>query len=309
FWSALGGGFVVVLLCLGKLGLHAIHLPPLLGAFGAWFVYSAGFLLMQFSGFTLATKLPSFLAANLAHRLSRARGRAQSQEIVDDFRKSFTSQGVALLGNLAGLIPIGLALTWVLSHALGVSLFSAEEAQHSLLDAHPYRSLAIALGALTGAELWISSLAGGWFENWLVFHRVPEAIAAHPRLQAALGANAAKSFGAFVEKHSSGVAANLALGFLFGFVPLIGIFIGVNTESRHVTIASTQTLLALASPYAVAPPLQLLIEVVIGLLCIGLMNFFVSFSLSLSLAARAIGLRHVWRIGIGKMLRAARAKK
>lgn len=36
--------------------------------------------------------------------------------------------------------------------------------------------------ALTGVLLWLSSLGAGWLENWIVYRRLPEALAKHRRL-------------------------------------------------------------------------------------------------------------------------------
>jgi hypothetical protein len=43
----------------------------------------------------------------------------------------------------------------------------------------PVGSGTIFFAAFTGVLLWVSSLFAGWFENWIVFRRVPEAIEHH----------------------------------------------------------------------------------------------------------------------------------
>jgi site-specific recombinase len=293
FLSAIGGGVVVVLMTTEKIFLHRSHLPPLPGAIAAWMIYAAGFLVMQFAGLTLATKLPSFLAAHLARSFAGLKTREEVEVVRRDFAATMRSQIVALLGNLSGVIPCGLLLVLLLGRA-GISMFPGDEAIHVVGEVHPWKSLAIFLGALTGLELWISSLAGGWFENWLVYRRVPEAIRMNPTLRQWVGERRAATVAHFIETHSGGISANLTLGFLFGFVPLIGLFLGVNTESRHVTIASTNTLLAIGSLPEREITAGVVLPALLGLALVGFMNFTVSFSLALSVAARASGVKRAW---------------
>jgi site-specific recombinase len=293
FASGAGGGIIVVFMSAAKILLHHQGLPPLPEAFLAWAIYSLGFIAMQMTGLTLATKLPSFLAAHLARKLAAGNVLAQEDEIGRDIRGSFASQLVAFLGNLAGVIPFCLLLTWLLNRA-GLQFFTPEQGLEVISEVHPFRSLAIPLGALTGVELWLSSLAGGWFENWLVFHRVPEAIKQHSRLRKILGPKETESISDMVQRHSSGIGANIALGFLFGFVPLLGLFLNLNTASRHVTIASTNTMLGFASLKSEQFGGSMIAVALIGLLSIGLMNFLVSFYLALSVAVRASGAKRAW---------------
>jgi site-specific recombinase len=69
FLSAIGGGLIVVLMTIFKTWLIRLDPAPLFLATGVWIIYSLGFLAMQFSGCTLATKIPSFTASRLANLL------------------------------------------------------------------------------------------------------------------------------------------------------------------------------------------------------------------------------------------------
>jgi site-specific recombinase len=309
FISAIGGGCVVVGMASAKILLHKVYLPPLLSAFVSWIIYSTGFLVMQFAGLTLATKLPSFLAAHLAKGLRPGKGKSQADEMVHEGAMSFLSQFVALLGNVCGLVPLSLFISWALAKTAGAALFSPAEAAEAIHDVHPWQSLAIPLGALTGIELWISSLAGGWFENWLVFRKVPEAVRRNPFLNDFFGPEKSKRLAHFIDGQSSGIAANFTLGFLFGFVPLIGMFLNLNTESRHVTIAGTSTLFGFLSVDPSSISLGLISLSALGIFGIGLMNFLVSFSLALFVAARSVGIRQVGRLMMLRIIRRNRNKR
>jgi site-specific recombinase len=304
FVSAMGGGVIVVFMTICKLYLHRMDLPPLLFAFGAWGVYAAGFLSMQFLGCTLATKLPSFTASHLAHKLRDIKDRDKTFDFANELLDTVRSQSIALLGNVVGVLPVILVLGFSLKALWGVTIIPRVEAFHSLGDVDPVFSLALPLAALTGIELWLSSLAGGWFENWIVFRRVPEAIAEHPRMKRILGASTARQIADWLLHNSSGIAGNVALGFLFGFVPFLGAVLGLNFDGRHVTISTTSAAIDLISTDPASLTWRIWVMTVIGLLLIGVMNFLVSFSFALFIAARAGNVKPAWlRYVIGVSIR------
>jgi site-specific recombinase len=285
FWSALGGGGIVVLMTIFKiLYLHS-HPAPLFLAVGIWIIYSAGFLAMQFSGSTLATKIPSFTASRLAEILKSSR-QVDESEFTVEVRSTLKSQLVALFGNICGVIPVALLVDRLLRLTLGTGLMDVEYADKVLHNLHPMFSLAIPLGAFTGLQLWLSSLAGGWFENWVVYNRLPEIVRQNYRLRKMFGEASAARLANWILNHASGLATNIALGFLFGFSPLLGDLFGLNLNGNHVTISTASAMFAFsASDFGVAG--TTVVTVVLGLLSIGVMNFVVSFAMALFIAARA----------------------
>jgi site-specific recombinase len=293
--SAIGGGIIVVIMTIFKTMLLRAAPAPIFLASGLWVIYAAGFLAMQFLGFTLATKIPSFTASHLAKLLKSVR-KIDTQVLVDEIRQVSKSQGVALIGNLIGVIPFALILALISKSFFGhIGLMDQHYATHVIQDINPIFSGAILLGALTGVELWLSSLCGGWFENWIVFKGFPDVIAKHPRLRKVFGAEWAQWASDKISHHASGVATNISLGFLFGFVPLLGVIIGVNLGGHHVTISTAAATFAFSELGSVVPPMDY-VYTVLGLIGIGLMNFFVSFLLALGIAANAqkMNLRRVW---------------
>ncbi|RYZ68691.1 MAG: hypothetical protein EOP09_09110, partial [Proteobacteria bacterium] len=126
-----------------------------------------------------------------------------------------------------------------------------------------------------------------------VFQRIPESIEHHQALRRVLGVERMKKIGAWVLGQSSGVATNLSLGFLFGFVPLLGHGIGVNLEGKHVTISSATAVFAWTSLAELVRP-QTWAPAMGGLLIVGIMNFLVSFFIALDVAARAQRLKRIW---------------
>lgn len=293
--SAIGGGVIVVFMTIFKTLLLRAAPAPIFLAFGLWVIYAVGFLAMQFLGFTLATKIPSFTASHLAKLLKAVR-KIEAGVFGDEVRQVARSQGVALIGNLIGVIPLALILAFISKSFLGhIGLMDHHYAEHTIHDINPFFSGAIFLGALTGVELWLSSLCGGWFENWIVFKGLPDLIANHPRLKKVFGPEWARRLADGVSHHASGVATNVSLGFLFGFVPLLGVIVGLNLGGHHVTISTAAATFAFTELGEATPAIDY-VYTVLGLTMIGLMNFVVSFSLALWVAANAqkMNLRRVW---------------
>ncbi len=293
FFSALGGGAIVVIMTILK--IYYVHLqpPPLFLATGIWIIYSGGFLAMQFSGSTLATKIPSFTAARLAGYLISSR-QVDQQGFKSEVRSTLSSQALALLGNICGVIPLALALDQFLRFCFGTSFMDVEYAHHVIESMNPVLSGAIFLGALTGFQLWLSSLAGGWFENWAVYKNIPQLVRENHHLRKNLGEQTTARISDWIVNHSSGLGTNIALGFLFGFTPLIGQLFGLNLNGHHVTIATASTFFAFSSlQFNIFWPSVL--ATVSGLFLIGFMNFVVSFSMALFIAASARRM-HFWRM-------------
>ncbi|RYZ83602.1 MAG: hypothetical protein EOP06_19665, partial [Proteobacteria bacterium] len=294
FRSAIGGGCIVVVMTILKtLYVHSDP-PPLILALGIFVIYSAGFLGMQFSGATLATKIPSFTASKLASFLNR-KSSVDVEGLGAEVRQVLKSQGVALLGNLTGVIPLALFVNLVLQFVSGSSgLMSEVYSEHVLDSLNPILSFAIPLGALTGLQLWLSSLCGGWLENWVVYSRIPEAIGAHYRLRKILGPASAQRIAQWTLDQSSGIGTNISLGLFFGFTPLLGQLMGLNWNGNHVTISTASAVFATSGLHFHIGWMAIA-STFIGLLMIGVMNFAVSFTMALFVAASSRRLQF-WRM-------------
>ncbi|MBS1961178.1 MAG: hypothetical protein JST04_03100 [Bdellovibrionales bacterium] len=310
FVSALGGGLVVVGMTFFKLLIRRLGLAPIFEAFGFWIVYSGGFLAMQALGFTLATKIPSFAASRLAQWLRDARSKNDARLFAKELGEVVKSQFVGLIGNVLTVVPAAWGIHYLLHQHFGLpSLMKPEYAEHFVHGMNPIAGAALFLGALTGVELWASSICGGWFENFVVFRGIPDAIASHPRFVKIFGAESARKYADRFLKESSGLATNVSLGFMFGFVPLLGTLSGFSLESAHVTIATASTAFA-ATTEGLALTRADLLWAGAGLALVGTMNFTVSFFLALLVAVRAQNVKRAW-VGhfLGSIWRRSRGKR
>jgi site-specific recombinase len=140
--------------------------------------------------------------------------------------------------------------------------------------------------ALTGVILWISSIAGGWIENWAVYHRLPEAIAQHrlgEKLQPETLARISNSF----SRNIAGWGGSIVLGFMMGMTPVLGKFFGLPLDVRHVTLSTGMLALGTASLGLAAVGKGTLIMGTLGVAATFVLNLTTSFYLALRLALRA----------------------
>jgi site-specific recombinase len=207
------------------------------------------------------------------------------------------SQLAAAIGNLGMVLPAALAVDGLSRLVRGKPFLDAHAAHHVIESLHPTHGAMIFYAALTGVFLWVASIGAGWLENWVVFSRLPEGIAASPRLQRLLGADRARRLAAAVEHGAAGVGGNVTLGALLGFAPGIGKFLGLPIEARHVTLSTGS--LALAGCALGATHLDATFAgACAGILVILILNFGVSFALALALALRARDASHREKVSL-----------
>jgi len=284
--AAAGGGALTVITAAFKMLFHEWHLAPFPESFLYGLNYAVSFLLMQAFGLMLATKQPAMTAAALARIMRETKGDDREERIAGFFARLASSQIAAATSNVL-TVGVGAAAFVAGWQALaGRPWVDEKTARETFLTLSPLDSGTVFFAALTGVLLWMGSLAGGWFENWSTYHRLPEGIARHP-LGRLVGRERMRRLADALSRNASGWATNVALGFLLGFAPAVGRFFGIPFDVRHVTLSTGQLALASSSLgqgwFAEGAFLR-------GLAGIGVMfvlNLSVSFALSLFNAARA----------------------
>lgn len=247
--------------------------------------YSTSFLAIQALGFTLATKQPAMTAPVIAAHAADLRSDAAVQRLVKEIFALIRSQVAAVLGNLLAVVPFAaglVSLAWLGSHHAATSA-EAEQilADHSLLSMTPLYA------AFTGVLLWISSLAAGWTDNWVAYHRLGPAVAGHRRLRFFLGARGAERLAGAIVKHAAAIGGNVSLGFMLGLLPKILVFLGIPLDVRHVTLsAGTITVAAMELGRDVFDRPEFWWAIA-GVAAIGVLNVSISFALAMTIAVRA----------------------
>ncbi|MFP2930454.1 gliding motility protein, partial [Pyxidicoccus sp. 3LG] len=285
--SAAGGGLVTAGAVAVKSALGALALAPFFLVLSTGLNYAVAFTLIQLLGFTLATKQPSVTGATLAGAVGEGARGERLASLVELIPRITRSQLAAFAGNLGVVAPAALALTLGWQWATGHAFFSPEKAQATVASLHPWRSGTLLFAAITGVMLWLSSVAGGWLENFVVYRRLPEAIAHHRVLRRLLGDSGARRLADGFLHASSGLGGNVTLGFLLALVPMVGGFFGLTLDVRHVTFVLGSLALAGGALGADAVLQPDFLAALAGTLLTGMLNFTVSFSLALGVAVRA----------------------
>ncbi len=299
--SGLGGGGMMVLTTLAKFSIGAMSLALFFKGFFYSMNYAFGFVLLHLMGYTLATKQPSATASALAGRLAEWEEDGEVREFVNEVCRMVRSQVAALAGNLLLLIPLSVALDLLYFKWSGHHFLDQKKALHTVDSVHPLKSLSIFYASLTGAWLWVSSFCAGWFENWVVFQRIPEGIASQRRIVQIFGKERAVRIGQWVLARATLLGGNLSLGFLMGFTVVIGEFFGLPIDVRHVTLAAASLTLAVCSLAGPGYNLNQLWMPWVGILLIGFLNFAVSYAFTFVLAGWA---RSVKGSNLRRLLRA-----
>jgi site-specific recombinase len=250
--------------------------------------YTLSFVLMQFLGWRLASKMPAMTAAALCGALEKEDGMQSEVRLVAAITRT---QSIVTIGNLLGAVPLSILIDLFIQGRHGHPFLTHEAAMHGLESMNPWRSLTIPYAALTGCFLWLSSLFAGWTANWMMLNRLPEAIAQSRRVPWLFGPKSAFDVAQLVKNHLSGAAGYACLGLLMGLLPFVSVFAGVPVEVRHITLASASLAYDVSSlAMSGALPWPDVFCTGGGLVATGLMNFSVSFALGLWLAVRATDL-------------------
>ena len=304
-WRAMGlgavlAGVITSFTALFKYTLSAVIHAPMLLAFAHSMNYTVSFLLMQAGGFLLASKMPAATAAALVDAMEDP-----DTDHMARLRSITQTQIIVTLANLVGAVPVSIAVDRVFKAVTGHAFLTAAEAHHGVRMLFPQASGTIVFAVVTGVFLWLSSLATGWTANYLVLHRMADAISNSLRIRARLGRERAETLAHWVRYHAAGSAGYIALGFLLGSMPIVISLFGVPLEVRHVTLAAASLGYALDAQW-MAGKLSWYetLSAFSGVAIVGVLNIATSFALSYLLAARArsVGeaqshrlMREVWR--------------
>jgi site-specific recombinase len=186
--------------------------------------------------------------------------------------------------------PVSLLGIWLIDYTLDYNI-AATKWESLLIVISPIHSLAIFHAAIAGVFLFLSGIISGSIANRDKHNQVFFRITEHPLLKRSLGKDRTLKLAKLYEKRWAGIVSNFWFGIFMGSTASIGLFLGLNLDIRHITFASGNLALVLyGANYEVSD--SMLFWGVFGIGIIGLVNFMVSFSLSLGLAfrSRAISL-------------------
>lgn len=286
--SSMGGGLIVAIFSLAKVLMGQWQVPLAVEAFLYGINYAICFVLIYLTGATLATKQPAMTANTLARSLGEdGHDLTGLQDLVV---RVWRSQFISFVGNLIVALPVAILLAALVALGTGAPPADPAKAVEMLGDLDPLGSGSLIYAAVAGVLLFAAGLVSGWVDNWVRHRRIPRRVAHHGWLVAAAGREGASRAARVIDQKLGAIAGNVFLGFGLGSMGTVGEIIGLPLDIRHVAFASAEfgTSLEILR-YEV--PLSLAISIGVGVALIGLVNFVVSFGLSLLVAAESRGMR------------------
>ena len=287
FRSALGGGVIVGFLAILKTIISNQSLSPFNRAFLYSMNYSFGFILIHLTHSTLATKQPAMTASKVAASLDISSEREENMKnLVEMIVRLWRSQFIAFAGNIVLAFPVGYAIAWTIEYYTGSRFADAPVAQKIIKELHPFHSLALFHAAIAGVFLFLAGLISGYYDNLNLYSGIPRRIREHRGLRRILSAKRLDAIASYVENNLGALAGNFFLGIFLGSMGTVGYFLGLPLDIRHVTFASGNFGIALASlemPYETS----MLLWSLLGIFLIGLINFIVSFGLTTTMAMKS----------------------
>ena len=285
--SAMGAGVFIGFMALLKILAGELQASLFMSAFMFSLIYGLGFTLIYLLGFTVATKQPAMTAQTLVSQLSSVNTERPDDlsPIVDLVAAVFRSQLAAIAGNILVAFPMAILLGFGLGHWLGSSPVSTEKAAHLLHDLDVF-GWAIPHAALAGVFLYLAGLISGYFDNRAVYTQVGPRIARLPWLQRWIGSDRSARLGRYIGQHLGGIMGNFLFGCMLGSAGIIGVILGLPIDIRHIAFSSANLGYVMVGSETM-PAWQTLLWAGFGVICIGLTNLIVSFTLALRTAFRA----------------------
>jgi site-specific recombinase len=252
--------------------------------------YSIGFVAIEESGGTLATKQPAYTANNIAGSFDVKK----YQEAKPDVRnlaitvaRTSRTQIASFMGNLIVVFPLTYLLAWLFTLATGSHITTGVATQKLLTDQQP--GIAWVYACFTGFFLFLSGLIGGYVENHVVYGRIPERLKTHPILKNTLSAKRLSKLVDWVDANLGAFVGSIALGFFLGMAGFIGKAFSIPFDIRHITISAGNSAIAFFdSDHAVQ--LKEVLLTLIGIAGIGFLNFVVSFGFAFYVAVKSRGI-------------------
>ncbi|MGQ0740623.1 MAG: site-specific recombinase [Bacteroidota bacterium] len=291
-YSAMMGGFIISFVAIVKNLIGKLKLAPFPMGFLFSMNYSAGFILIDETKSTLATKQPAFTASAVASSLDtkKTAGEPDLEGLAATVAKVSRSQFASFFGNLIIVFPLTFLLAWGYQELFDQKIVEGEMALKLLRDQHPWRSAALLYACFTGFFLFLSGIIAGYWQNKIQYGRIRERMKKHPVLMRSFSPKRLDRLSGYVEKHFGALMGSIALGFFLGFSGVMGKILGIPFDIRHITISAGNTAIGVYGLGLDNIPAYFLLAVFFGVLGIGFVNFLASFSFAFIMAVKSRGI-------------------
>ena len=292
FRSAAGGGIIISFIGVIKNLLGKMSVLPFWQYFLYSTNYSLGFILIQDTGSTLATKQPAYTANNVASSfdVQKVGDTPDLRNLAITVAKVSRTQFASFAGNLLVVFPLTYCLAWLFFHTTGSMLATGEAAHKLLRDQQPFHSLAWLYACFTGFFLFASGLVAGYVENYVVYGKIPERLRTISYFKRHFSESRQDKIIRYVENNLGALVGNIALGFFLGMAGFFGKFFHIPFDIRHITISAANTAIGFFGLNNAVPAREIWYTL-FGVFGIGFINFAVSFGLAFIVAVKSRGIR------------------
>lgn len=291
FLSACGGGFIISFIAIIKNLLNRVVVNPFWQGILLSTNYSIGFILIQDTGATLATKQPAYTANNVASSLdtNKLGDRPDLRNLAITIAKVSRTQLASFTGNLLLVFPMSYFLADLLFQATGSKIVEGEAAHALLVAQQPFHSLALLYACFTGFFLFASGLIAGFVENYVVFGKIPDRIKTMEKFNRNFGEKTRYRILHYIENNLGALVGSISLGFFLGMAGFVGKTLGIPFDIRHITISAANASIGFWGLEHMISIKELLYTI-FGVLSIGFLNFVVSFGLAFIVAIKSRGI-------------------
>lgn len=291
FWSAVGGGVIISFIAVIKNLIGKLKMPPFWQGFLYSSNYSLGFVLIQDTGSTLATKQPAFTANNVASSFDVKKNgdHPDLRNLAITVAKVSRTQLASFAGNLLVVFPLTYILAWLYFAVTGTKIAEGDAAHKLLTDQQPFHSLAWLYACFTGFFLFLSGLVAGYVENYVVYGKITDRIKNLNSFKNSFSEKWQYKILHYVENNFGALIGNIALGFFLGMAGFFGKTFGIPFDIRHITVSAGNTAIGFFGlDHAVS--FKEIMYTLMGVAGIGLLNFAVSFGLAFFVAVKSRGI-------------------
>jgi site-specific recombinase len=290
FWSAAGGGVIISFVGIIKNLLGKLSVAPFWQGFLYSANYSLGFILIQETGSTLATKQPAYTANNVASSfdVQKTGDHPDLRNLAITVAKVSRTQLASFAGNLMVVFPLTYLLAMLFLNTTGSMIASGVAAQKLLTDQQPFHSLALLYASFTGFFLFASGIIAGYVENYVVYGKVADRMRSGVGLRNFSEKWKNKIIG-YVQNNLGALIGNISLGFFLGMAGFLGKIFGLPFDIRHITISAANAAIGF---FGLNHNISFseLSYTLFGVGLIGFINFAVSFSLAFFVAVKSRGI-------------------
>lgn len=299
------GGLTIACFAALKIVLDKYDLAPLGQGLLFSLNYAICFVLVKMMGGIIATKQPAMTASAIAQSIDKNNTDENITDLLElknMIVKVSHSQFISFVGNLICAFPVAYLIAKGYEWVWGMPFTNDYKVDYLLYQLRPVAGGAVFFAGIAGVFLSLSGLISGYFDNKVIFSQIPQRIRAHPALVGRINSKTLDRFSKYIEKNLGSITGNVSLGFLLGMSGIIGQITGLPIDIRHIAFSSANFGFAIEQGGWALGYTAILMGV-LGVILIGIVNFLVSFGITLSLAmkSRRIGFKQTREL-IGLLL-------